>query len=58
MPSLSNASPRRNVPPVSISPALVVALAELAAIEGLPVNALIAVLLNEAVTRRWRRVCS
>jgi hypothetical protein len=37
---------------------LVVALAELAAIEGLPVNALIAVLLNEAVTRRWRRVCS
>jgi hypothetical protein len=38
-----------------LSPVLMTALAELAAVEGLPVATLIAVLINEALSIRLRR---
>lgn len=49
-----------NAPTSLLSPALHAALAELAAIEELPVGALVAILINEALTTRLqhrRRAC-
>ena len=54
-PSLNPQAPRTRRPTPLLAPNLFAALSELAATEDLPVAALIAVLINEALDRRLHR---
>ena len=54
-PSLNPQAPRTRRPTPLLAPNLLAALSQLAATEDLPVAALIAVLINEALDRRLHR---